>query len=84
MDYHNHTRDRFENIHSDSTPVGDEDDVVSIGMWILLLILTAIPIVNIIALLFMAFGDHNLNIKNYGKASLIIVAIPLTLIILLR
>ena len=60
------------------------DKVVSIGSWIGILILTAIPFINLIALLIMAFSSDNENIKNYGKASLIIVAIPLALLILLR
>ncbi len=59
------------------------DDVVSIGTWILILILTAIPVVNIIAFLAMAFGVDNENIKNYGKASLIIAGIGIALGILL-
>lgn len=63
---------------------GDNSDVVSVGTWVLILIVTGIPVINIIALLFMAFGQENSNIKNFSKASLILVAIPLTLLILLR
>lgn len=63
---------------------GDSDDVVSVGGWIGILILTAIPFVNIIGLIIMAFSTGNRNIKNYGRASLIVIAIPLSLAILLR
>lgn len=63
---------------------GNNSDVVSVGTWVLILIVTGIPIINIIALLVMAFGQGNANIKNFSKASLILVAIPLTLLILLR
>lgn len=63
---------------------GGNDEVVSIGMWVGILILTAIPFVNIIALLYMAFGASNDNIKNYGKASLILVGISLLFLLLIR
>lgn len=49
-----------------------QDDVVSIGTWVLVLIGTAIPIVSIIVTLILAFGQSNENLKNYGKAALII------------
>ncbi len=62
---------------------GGSEEVVSIGTWVLILILTAIPIVNIIAVLVMAFGVDNENIKNYGKAALIIIGIGLLFAILL-
>ncbi|GEL78355.1 hypothetical protein [Tenuibacillus multivorans] len=56
-----------------------DDDVVSIGTWILILILTAIPFINIIALLVLAFGSHNENLKNYAKAVLILMVIVILL-----
>ncbi|SDY77541.1 hypothetical protein SAMN05660462_00867 [Proteiniborus ethanoligenes] len=62
---------------------GDSDDVVSMGTWVMVLILTGIPIINIIAVLVMAFGSGNKNIKNYGKAALIIIGISILLGILL-
>lgn len=58
---------------------GGNEDVVSTGTWVLILILTAIPIVNIISVFVMAFGTQNENIKNYGKAALIIMGIGLAL-----
>ncbi len=61
---------------------GSSDEVVSIGMWIGILILTAIPFVNIIAVLYMAFGASNENIKNFGKASLIMIGISLLFLLL--
>ncbi len=45
---------------------------VTIGTWIGILIVTAIPIINIIALCIMAFGNYSETINNYGKASLIL------------
>lgn len=55
------------------------DDVVSIGSWIGIILILAIPIVDIIALFVMAFGSNNDNIKNFAKASLIISAIVIVL-----
>ena len=62
----------------------DRDEVVGIGVWIGILILTAIPLVNFIGLIIMALSQGNKNISNYAKASLIIIAIPMTLFILLK
>lgn len=62
---------------------GESDEVVSIGTWILIMIVLAIPVVNIIALFVMAFGMGNENIKNFGKASLILAGIGLVLAFLL-
>ncbi|WP_352420793.1 hypothetical protein [Proteiniborus sp.] len=62
---------------------GGSDEIVSIGTWVLILILTGIPIVNIISVLVMAFGVDNENIRNYGKAALILIGIGLVLALLL-
>lgn len=51
------------------------NDVISIGTWILVLIGTAIPFVNFIVLIGLAVGSSNESLKNYGKAALIIVGI---------
>jgi hypothetical protein len=59
-------------------------DVISIGMWIGIFIVTAIPLVNIIALCYMAFGNHPETINNYGRAALILGAIGLVLLLLVR
>jgi prepilin-type N-terminal cleavage/methylation domain-containing protein len=62
----------------------DNNDVVSVGTWVLIFILLAIPIVNIIGLLIMAFGQGNANLKNFAKASLILMGISLVLIIMVK
>jgi hypothetical protein len=59
------------------------DDVVSVGTWIIILIVVAIPIINIIVLLILAFGDHNENLKNFAKASLILIVVGFFLAVLL-
>lgn len=58
------------------------DEVVSIGSWIGISILLAIPLVNIITILYLAFGSTNENLKNFGKAALIIMVIGIALSIL--
>lgn len=81
-------REKISHVHLTSSPVSgsidDMDYVVPIGMWIGISILLAIPIVNIISMLFLAFGSSNKNLSNYGKAGLILIGISLVLIILLR
>ncbi|MFD2637819.1 hypothetical protein [Piscibacillus salipiscarius] len=55
------------------------DEEVSIGKWVFILILVAIPIVNIITLLVLAMGKHNESLKNFAKASLILAVIGIIL-----
>jgi hypothetical protein len=43
------------------------DDVISVGKWVLLLIILAIPIINLIVLLVLAFGNDNINLKNFAQ-----------------
>ncbi len=51
------------------------DETVGIGEWIGLLILLAIPIVNVIGVIYLAVAAQRETLRNYGKASLIIGAI---------
>ncbi|SHJ81155.1 hypothetical protein SAMN02745248_00999 [Hathewaya proteolytica DSM 3090] len=73
MGYNNYEKDYNHNVKYGGH--GDNNDVVSIGTWIAILILTAIPILNIIGLLVMAFSQGNKNIKNFAKATLLVAAI---------
>ncbi|QSS98655.1 hypothetical protein IMZ31_11090 [Pontibacillus sp. ALD_SL1] len=59
------------------------DQVVSVKKWLLYLILLAIPGVNIVTIFVLAFGNKNETVRNYGKASLLLIGIILiaTLII---
>ncbi|WP_188205542.1 hypothetical protein [Alkalibacillus aidingensis] len=57
------------------------DDVVSIGTWVIILILTAIPFINFFVFLALAFATQNETLQNYGKASLIIFVFGLFLAI---
>lgn len=84
MNYYDNKNDYNQNNGNFRYGDDNDDDVVSVGSWVVILIILAIPIVNIIALLIMAFSQGNMNIKNFAKASLILMVIPLALIILFR
>ncbi|MGF7060343.1 hypothetical protein [Brassicibacter mesophilus] len=62
----------------------DSDEVVTLGTWIGVLFITGIPLVNIIGLLVMAFGVENKNIRNYARASLILLVIGFAIVLLLK
>lgn len=60
-----------------------DDRVVSMGDWILTIILMAIPVVNIIMLFVWGFGSSTpLSKKNFAKAQLIFMAIGIVLMII--
>ncbi len=61
--------------YRDSYDDSEVSEVVGIGTWSFVLIVTAIPFVNIIALFILAFGVKNQNLKNYGKGALIVIVI---------
>ena len=58
---------------------------VSIGDWILTLILTSIPIVNIVMLCIWAFGGDNTPVskKNWAKATLITAAVSIGIVFIM-
>lgn len=72
--YRNDYRDNYSGY-------GGNSEVVSVAAWVGILILLAIPIVNIIALLIMAFSNGNKNIQNYAKASLLLILIGVMIIL---
>lgn len=55
---------------------------VTLGTWIVVLLLLGIPFVNFIVLLVLAFGDHNVSLRNFAKASLIFLLVGFFLTIL--
>ena len=56
--------------------IPERESVLSTTDWLVTLIITAIPIVNIIMLFIWAFGDNaNHNRSNFSKAALILSAI---------
>ena len=48
---------------------------LSMGSYVGMLVLSLIPIVNLIMFLVWGFGSPNLNRRNYGRAALIVLAI---------
>ena len=58
---------------------------VSIGDWILTMILTSIPVINIIMLCIWAFGGDNTPVskKNWAKATLIIAAVSIVIALII-
>ena len=62
----------------------DNEEVMSTSEWLgTLLVLTLVPVVNIIMMFVWAFGNGNANRKNFCRAYLIIFAISFVLGILL-
>ena len=57
----------------------DNNEPVSLTTWIIVLIILAIPCVNVIAYLYLAFGNTNTNLKNFSRAGLIMMCIGLLL-----
>lgn len=58
-------------------------EVIKTGEWILTFLITAIPIVGLVMLIIWAFGSNtNPNKSNWAKATLLWVAIIITLYIL--
>lgn len=56
--------------------------VMSLGEWLITLIVMIIPCVNIVMMLVWAFGSGNENRKNFCRASLIMTAIQTVLAII--
>lgn len=75
--YHPYTQEQpyqnFKNI--DNSPL-------SMGQYLIMLLLMSIPLVNIILLFVWGFGDYNINKKNFARAYLILMTIGIVLIIL--
>ncbi|GMQ62951.1 hypothetical protein [Vallitalea maricola] len=77
--------DAIEPIKFSGKSVGyNYSEDVTLGEWIIILILLAIPIVNIIVLVLLAFVWNNTSINNFGKASLILGIIGIVIFFLLR
>lgn len=63
---------------------GDPNQVVmSVGSWLITLLILAIPCVNIVMYFIWAFGNGNENRKNFCRAGLIFMLIAVVLSVLL-
>ena len=56
-----------------------DTSVLSLGNYLIMMIVTAIPIVGIVMLFVWAFGGTNQNRKNFARAELIMVLIAIVL-----
>jgi hypothetical protein len=66
-----------------TTPAPYEDaSPLSIGSYLIMMIISVIPIVNLVMLFVWGFGNSNLNRKNYARAQLIVLAIGIVLSII--
>jgi uncharacterized BrkB/YihY/UPF0761 family membrane protein len=55
---------------------------LSIGSYLIMMIVTAIPLVGLIMLFVWGFSNRNVNRRNYARAALIIAAISIVLSII--
>lgn len=58
-------------------------EVMSVGSWLITLLILAIPCVNIVMYIIWAFGNGNENRKNFCRAGLIFMLIAVVLSVLL-
>ena len=58
-------------------------EVMSVGSWLITLLILAIPRVNIVMYFIWAFGNGNENRKNFCRAGLIFMLIAVVLSVLL-
>ena len=58
-------------------------EVMSVGSWLITLLILAIPCVNIVMYFIWAFGNGNENHKNFCRAGLIFMLIAVVLSVLL-
>lgn len=62
----------------------ENNQVITLGEWLITLLLMAIPVVNIVLLFVWGFTDSTpISKKNYARASLIMMAVGIILSILL-
>jgi len=70
----------YESLDTTNEPLVPNEQVISVGEWVLYLFLLSIPLVNIIMLCIWAFGNEpNKTKSNFGKAALIWLLICLVL-----
>ncbi len=60
----------------------EDTSPLSVGSYVIMFLISAIPIVNIIMLFVWGFGNGNRNKKNWARAQLIIMAVVIVLCIL--
>ena len=61
----------------------DDNGPLSVGGWLITMIILMIPLVNIVMLLVWAFGNGNECRSNWAKANLIFIVILIVLMVVL-
>lgn len=59
-----------------------DNSPLSLGQYLVMMLLMFIPLVNIVLLFVWGFGNYNVNKKNFARAQLIVMAIGIVLSIL--
>ncbi|NLK93629.1 MAG: hypothetical protein GX275_00365 [Clostridiales bacterium] len=57
----------------------EDNKVMTVGQWVITILVYSIPCVNIVMMFVWAFGSGNNNRKNYSRAMLIYMAIGIVL-----
>lgn len=61
-------------------PIGSRYEVMTVMQYVLLLLVGAIPVINLIVFIVLAFTSQKVNLRNYAIASLVWVGIALVLV----
>lgn len=83
MGYNQPQAPRYQQPEDTAPRVGSPYEVVSVGQFLLMLIVLSIPLINIIMLIVWATSAHKINQKNYAIASLIMMAIAIVFSIII-
>lgn len=78
-----YNNENYESVQNSYAATDPNKSVMTLGEWILTLIVMMIPCVNLIMMLIWAFGNGNENRKNYCRANLIVTAVSTVLIVIL-
>lgn len=80
--YNTASQGQYQQPQQTYAPQGDTAPVMSLGEWVVTIILQMIPCVNIIMLFVWAFGNCNPSKKNFARAYLIITLVTFVLSII--
>ena len=76
---------QYQQVPPNATPIEPDTTPMTMGNWLVTMLLLCIPCVNIVLLFVWAFGDKtgNVNRKNFAKAQLVIMGVVLAIYLLL-
>lgn len=60
------------------------NEAVSVGKWMIIIICTAIPFINLICFISLAFNSKDETLSNFGKASLLLGLIGFVIMLFVR